>query len=375
MNILVHNFLHIVDYKPQKIIILINCILNYIRVTSNEKITEVILEEITKTRPTCSRLYFLYQAVNYEVIPYESIIPYIQSPEYFFWFAPFVEKFNHQLFENFMNQQEESLIISSIENMREDNWKLHKQFASKGMNHHEVAFLIRNDSIEKLKKIPHFNINTRLPSSPFESIDILNHGCTPLHYAIYFNSEKCYHVMIDRGASPYATDFIGFDSIYFAIAGENYSFLEEFLMNSSSESHEFFITKVKQAIQYSAKYHQNIIIDDLINKFIQFADISVIFLSAAFSDNINVILKCIDNGVDVNCCNNCGESALIIAANNNHYKLVEFLLSIPSIYLSHVDVFGRNPLICAVDKGNLNIVKLLINDHRININAYDNGIF
>ena len=57
MNILVHNFLHIVDYKPQKIIILINCILNYIRVTSNEKITEVILEEITKTRPTCSRFF------------------------------------------------------------------------------------------------------------------------------------------------------------------------------------------------------------------------------------------------------------------------------------------------------------------------------
>lgn len=375
MKLLSHNILLIIDTRPQKIIILINFIQYLTNSTSYKNLPELIFFEIIKTEATCSRLFFLYQLLRANLIPEDLILAHIQSCNYFSWFAPLIEEKNLELFEYFMNQNDENLLISCSKSMKDDKWKLHKQYASEGMNHNEVAALIRDDDIEKLREISDFDMNISLPMSPFESIDILNHGCTPLHYAIYFNSEKCYDDMLENGASPFSTDFNGFDAVNFAIAGECFSFLEKFLLSSFCEDRSIFETKIKQAIQSSIKYHQNSLFDSLMLQYSEFSDVCSIFLTASMSDNASIILKCIENKVDVNCVDNCKESALIIASKNNHIKLVEFLLSLPEIDPSLSDAFGRNALICAVDKCNIEIVKILIKDDRIDINSFDKKIF
>lgn len=361
-----HNFLHLIDYRPQKIPILIDFIQNLIQTNPKLSIIEIIFNEIIKTRPNCSRLFFIHQCIARNLISENQIIPYINSFDYFLWFAPIVDRLNHPLFEYFISRKDENLFIQTIEEFSKDNWGKHKHFASTGMNHHEVARLIRIDDIENLKKVPHLNVNMRLPTSPFESIDILNHGCTLLHYATYFNSIECYKEMIEKGASPYATDFNGQNCINFAVAGESLTILNELLKSSSNESESLFKKNLTNAILCSAIYHQSIL-----NDHSNFVSISSLFLNAAASDNLSLILNCIENNVDVNCANHSGETALIIAATNNHKELVNFLLSTNLIDPTKSDTFGRNALICAIDKDNLDIVNILMDDDRIDINSSD----
>ncbi|OHT03863.1 hypothetical protein TRFO_01592 [Tritrichomonas foetus] len=365
LSALIHHTLLAVDYRPKTIKILVEITKTLIQMFPETNFVSIILTQIKTSKPSNSRLYFLYKCIEIGLIQEECIIPLVNTNEYFVWFAPIVEKYNIDKFNHFKQQKDEDMFIHIIDELMQNSWEKHKLYASNGVNHHEITQIIRNDDLEGLKKVDKACLLSRIPWSPFESIDLLNHGCTFLQYSAFYKSLKCFNFILSQGASLNSTDFAGNTALQFLIASD----ISNLIVDALSHSYN-----VMPALLFASLFHQNHICEFILqqNKNI---NVNHLFLSSVASNNISLILQCIDNNIDINCCNSVGETALIIAAANNHTEIVELLLEQPMIDINHVDKFGRNALINAISANSLEIIKILVKDNRIDINSTDISSF
>lgn len=90
------------------------------------------------------------------------------------------------------------------------------------------------------------------------------------------------------------------------------------------------------------------------------------------SGSIDIIGKCYTRGYYMNSTNDEGQSILCSSIATGNVEVTEFLLTKCGVYVNLVDQFGETPLMFAVMKGYLNMVKLLCdNGAYINNQAYD----
>lgn len=362
-----HNVLLGIDYYPMKIPLIIDFLENLIN-NSFPDLYLLLFKEIINAKLTNSRLFFLYKSVEKNLIPEEVIADYLNSFDSFSWFAPFVAKNRNEQFQLFLNKKDENLFLLNIEEMRENNWSKHRKLASEGVNHNEIAEVIRRDDVEKLKTYDKNILLMVMPSSPFESIDILRNGCTPLHYASFYNSIKCYQYLLQIKSNPFKTDCNGYHAIHFAVSNNSTAIIEHLMTMNNHKEYENLLLA---GIYHSVLYHQNDLFHNFIHSSKNKPELSSLFLIATKSFNLPIILLCIDQNIDINTCNSSGETALIIAATNWHNELVRYFLTLSLINVNQTDIFGRNALICAIDKNNVEIVKLLIQDGRTDLKSCD----
>jgi len=95
------------------------------------------------------------------------------------------------------------------------------------------------------------------------------------------------------------------------------------------------------------------------------------FLKAAEQGKISALKKTIKQGVDVNERSQEGNTALILAAANNHPEVIQLLLSNPAIDVNMQNNAGKTALILAATKGYLGIVELLLGNPTIDLNIQD----
>lgn len=106
-------------------------------------------------------------------------------------------------------------------------------------------------------------------------------------------------------------------------------------------------------------------------------DISEGFESACFNGDIELIELLLNNNrVDPNIRNNYNNRTIFykLCVYDTHYETVKYLLNWSNIDVNMPDNNGITPLMIACFNQNINIVKLLVNSDRININHHDEVI-
>ena len=110
----------------------------------------------------------------------------------------------------------------------------------------------------------------------------------------------------------------------------------------------------------------------LYNTFI-YKDWDSLLFKAAGSGNIEALQEALKNDADVNS-QPAGEcTPLIIACLKNQFEVVKILIETKRCKLEFIDSIGRSALYCACQVGNLDILKLLIENKAKTNNADNNG--
>ena len=68
----------------------------------------------------------------------------------------------------------------------------------------------------------------------------------------------------------------------------------------------------------------------------------------------------VDNGVPLNICNDCDETALHLAASNNHVDVIDYVIAKERARLDDVDDYSKTPLFLAASLGHVKVVEKLI---------------
>lgn len=86
---------------------------------------------------------------------------------------------------------------------------------------------------------------------------------------------------------------------------------------------------------------------------------------------LNNLLERINRGESVNIQTDDGRNALMLASQDSNLEIVKELLKDPKIDVNVLDVFNNTALIWASYKGELEIVKELLKDPKIDISVVD----
>ncbi len=93
-------------------------------------------------------------------------------------------------------------------------------------------------------------------------------------------------------------------------------------------------------------------------------------IRAVMDNNLSEVQFLLNQGVNVDACNNDGETALIVAAWKGNRKIAERLIT-NNANVNFRDIFGFTALRAAIMSGNLDVAKYLINVESINVNIRD----
>ena len=92
-------------------------------------------------------------------------------------------------------------------------------------------------------------------------------------------------------------------------------------------------------------------------------------MMAARFDNLDIVEYLVEKGADVNAKNELGRSALYMAARNGHVDVVEFLLDNDADINAKDSKYGNTVLMGACTRGQLEVVKILVKNENLRINA------
>ncbi|RZI47379.1 ankyrin repeat domain-containing protein [Rickettsiales endosymbiont of Peranema trichophorum] len=97
-----------------------------------------------------------------------------------------------------------------------------------------------------------------------------------------------------------------------------------------------------------------------------------LFLSDVQANNVQGVIRYLDNGGDINFRSILGETALHCASETGHVTIYRLLLAHPDIDVNVLELFGSSPLHKAIYYQRLDIVELLIK-HRADVNIIGEG--
>jgi ankyrin repeat protein len=167
-------------------------------------------------------------------------------------------------------------------------------------------------------------VSYQLPECVFDCTHILDSKPSLLQVAAFFGSVKCFEFLIAAGADPHTPAQRGLTLADFAVAGGNSELISRVLDLD---------VDVRGVFATAAKFHRSVAFDFLVENcdVIYESPYSVGFVAAAESNNLSLLLKCIDQGVDVNMRDPVNKTALSASAQFGHTDVLKFLLAHPEI--------------------------------------------
>ena len=92
----------------------------------------------------------------------------------------------------------------NIEELKRDEWELHKRLVREGVNPMEIAKAIRNDEVEKHQEIAsqsNFNFDQTISPSLYERCSFINkENISLIDYSAFFESIKCFRFLLSNGS-------------------------------------------------------------------------------------------------------------------------------------------------------------------------------
>ena len=83
-------------------------------------------------------------------------------------------------------------------------------------------------------------------------------------------------------------------------------------------------------------------------------------MTATRRNNLELVKLLLKKGADVNLVNQCGNNALNLACSDQCFDIVKYLLQNTNVNINHQNNHGWSPLMTAVCRINLELVKLLL---------------
>lgn len=315
-----YNILQAASHRPWSIKNLVSLIKKLIDNASSDNCLSILKDFLIPTDLMNQRWYrsFLLFAISQKIISAEELINLMKSYDVdeplfllYCWFAPIIEKSDHDIFLQltdmlFKNKnklsKEFQFFIDKFEQLRMNNWELQREYFLTGYYKGSLPYIIRNDNLDLLRSyFSQFNVeidyNMKVDSSLFERCDFIRHNPTLIQFAAYYGSVKCFtYLLMQNDIDIKITDDNGINIFQFAIAGGNQKIIEicEKLKFENKGIIETAIEfqRFDTMVYFIEKYKININdCDD--------SHLSVLHYAAKYN-NVKVILYCLKNKVDVN---------------------------------------------------------------------------
>jgi hypothetical protein len=262
------------------------------------------------------RCFFLRELMLAKVLTPAEIVTKIRSvfeyrpshPEELFisfcWFAPEIQQLDQPLFSHFIAQianaaadRELSPVfvhfMSIFEYLRASDWKLFHESTSFGFNPDHFIVAIARDEVDQLQHTWQFNSNYLPPACVFDSTEVLNESPSLIHVAAYFGAAKCFDYLLSIGANPHVKTPRGLNLTQFAIIGGSPVLMKRVLEMELDKGGMYWA---------AAKFHHTALFEYLVANLSTEADTpwQIAFNACAESNNLMLLLKCVDHGISVN---------------------------------------------------------------------------
>lgn len=257
----------------------------------------------------------------------------------------------------------------------------------------DIEDAIRADSVPDLEKCfannQFYQIDYRIRPSIQFGCHFLRSQPTLIQYSAFCGSINIFKYLLENGANIDLKDLQGRTLAQFAMAGGN----KEIIGILKSKRVDFVGT-----MKFAARFHRN----DLF-EFIDDDPIPILHHCTA-SNNVDLILKCLDHGsnvnqpdllnsntpieiaaqfnsldalqiylhhrlVNVNAKNKDGQTALHIASSNDFIEFVRLLIENEFVQQRITDLKGRMPIHVASENGHVDIVELFLSKGCVTVNA------
>lgn len=301
---------------------------------TSENIKKAILHSFIQPASLHSpRCFFIRSCMNQGILTAKEIVEKCRSfymmrpsnPERlitsFCWFCPEIEAHDIQLYQlvlsSLLHRQKLGMIIPLYDNflkivdpLRANNWQLYHSCIQCGFNPDRFAIIICRDEVDALKAEMEkngFDANSYfLPHCILDGTHILSETSPSfLHLAAYFGAFKCLDYLVSIGADISSTSEQHKTLLMFAVAGGNIDMVKKVI--EIEESTYKRKANLQGVFEIAARYHQNHIFEFLLEKIsscecahdnIRYFELAI--NECVISNNISLILKCLEKGVDVN---------------------------------------------------------------------------
>ena len=300
----------------------------------------------------------------------------------FVYFAPYIEKHDKPIYDNILNEMKKRRVqmklpliyhpfIDQFDELRENNWELHKVAIIDGFTSNCLIYSIRHDEFEmflEFAKKENFDPNQRVPESILLRYNALMNKMTILEWASFHGARKAFDYLLEHGADPNLTDELGLDLMHFSVLGGHHYMIKRcqelgFRFDNGAAP---FIAEFYRFDLFKWAYDQNLFKLDK-----KFPTIGTVFHRAAASNNIVILLFCIEHGIDINIRDNFDITALYYAVKNISLDAINLFLSHKSLILNATDKFLDTPLHGAAKYGDVEIFKTLLTHKDANLNIVD----
>lgn len=303
----------------------------------------------------------------------------------FCYFAPELEAADPSLFQTLYQSLEHECstnsynvilrkFLDAYNTLRSENWKFHKDLLRIGSGPNIMVIAIKTDNITLFQDIsvhPHFDVDSRISPSIFEPYPFLHNEPTLIQYAAFHGSLKVFKFLMMSGANLKKTDNSKDHRTlaHFVVAGGN----TEIIRICENQQCD-----LSNCLQIATMFHRFDVFNWL--HFTYFPDLNEVdpdfgsvLHEAAASNNIKILLYCIENKVDINIRSVDQQTPLHYAVKNSRYDALKILLSFPEADVNARDSSGMSPLHHAALFDDPCIAKCLLHCSRVDVNIRDNN--
>jgi hypothetical protein len=312
----------------------------------------------------------------------------------FAWFAPYIELFTPGDLDTLLHlarsspdlTEEAAEFVARFDEMRDHQWRLHKEYFQAGYFHISLAAFLRKDDILELKRavlMPErvdtaltkldlrVDVNQRIPPSIFERSDIVRHRPSLIQFAAFFAAVHCFRFLLALrdDIDLTTTDDAGTSLARFAVAGGN----EQIVRHCVG-------LDLCGTAYTAVKYFRFGILQFLLARRLQTLGESTerfpaVIHAAARFDNLRVLLYCLEHDVDPNSRDARGWTPLHHAAACGQINALLTLLEVSGITVNAADARGRTPLHVAIRHNQFDAARILLSSPAVGVNVVDeNGM-
>ena len=282
----------------------------------------------------------------------------LQFTIFYYFFAPEISRFNFDVEKHIhakikalykrINAEEKKTVeleqflsaASKLDSYVKDNYMNLLDYINLGSPQGSIEFAIKNDDallLEQIVEQQHIDLNERIPENLFEPCLFVNWSPTPAEYACFFRSYNCFKYIMHKNVNlEYIT--------LFATAGGN----EKILKYLAAKKLSF------EGCPRIAAYFRRMDLFEWImtrhaNDFNKKKELNLCLCRACAINYLDLIVQCIDIGANINYKDENLQTPLMVAASNNSYESVVYLLTYPSLKLLPKNGFGHSAVQLSTD--------------------------
>lgn len=381
---LIHSLFIASEYRYQKVPYYCYILKKVIESHLSENVVDAIKQSLlhsfiqpaTIHNPRC---FFIRSCMNHNILTAEEIVNsinkfYLTRPSNpdrliysFCWFCPEIESINKELFDIIYSTFGRNVVSGMIipiyvnffrlfEPLRENNWEVYRTCIQYGFNPDHYAIIICRDEVDILKKEIEKNqidINGYYaPDFIFDCTHMLGETKPNLiQIASFFGSVRCFDYLISIGADIRQKSDKNKTTLMFAVAGGNIEIIKKLIAIEKEKYHQRI--DVNKMIETAARFHQNEIFQFFVDISLKnHSDVKEIYQIAindcAISNNMSLLIKSLEVGVDVNFSDYSNRTPLLNAARVDNYEIMNLLVNHPEINLNITSTGNTNILDWAI---------------------------